>query len=103
MILLDVPKSVERDLAVNAVRSPLDPNKRAAKDRQGYKQDYQRALVADVDKKAADSVRQDPGRQGSRTTFEAQRGLVLNSDMIMGRLRRLNPSLVFQKAVARPE
>jgi len=101
MITLDVPKSVERSLAVNAVSSALSPEKRFQKDKEGYKRDYQHALVAESDQKAADSVRPDAGR--SRTVFEAQRGLLLDSSVIMERLKRLNSAFIFQRSIARPE
>lgn len=101
MIVLDLPKSVERERAVGAVRSTLDPNKRFLKDRSGYKQDYQKAILADANKKAADSVAPDNGRP--RTSLEAQRGIVLQSSTIMDRLKSLNPNLIFERSVARPQ
>jgi len=101
MILLDVPKSVERDLAVSAVKSTLSPEKRFLKDRSGYKRDYQKSLIADANKKAADSVAPDNGRQ--RTNIEAQRGIVLQSATIMERLKQLNARFIFERSVARPE
>ena len=101
MILLDVPKSVDRDLTVNAVRSAaLSPQERFAKDREGFKRDYQHALLADANDKAAHSVAPDNGRP--RTILEAQRGLVLDSSVITARLKSLNGEFVFQRAIADP-
>lgn len=101
LITLDVPTSVNRERAVNAVRSSLSPEKRFQRDRHGYKRDYQKSLIADADKKAADSVRADGGQ--SRTSFEARRGILLHSAVIIERLKQLNASFIFQQSVARPE
>lgn len=102
MILLDVPQSVERELKAQAVRLPsVSPETRFLKERQGYKKDYQQAVIADVDAKAAASVAPDNGRP--RYSLEAQRGIVLTSDTIIERLKKLNSNLVFQRSIARPE
>lgn len=102
MIVLDVPKSVERELKAQAVRLPsVSPETRFRKDRSGYKQDYQKDLLNDANQKAAASVAPDNGRP--RYSLEAQRGIVLDSSVIMSRLGQLNSSLIFERAVARPE
>jgi len=101
LLTLDAPASLSRELAVQKVSSHLSPETRFLCDRQGYKRDYQKALIADADKKAADSVRADAGQ--SRTSFEARKGILLNSSVITERLKKLNPGFIFQRSIARPE
>src|SRR5678815_741031 len=101
LLTLDAPASLQRERTVSAVRSALSPEKRFLHDREGYKRDYQKALIADADKKAADSVRADAGQ--SRTSFEARKGILLNSSVITERLKQLNSSFIFQRSIARPE
>lgn len=102
-ILLDVPSSVESARIKNQVRagSPLPPEIRAITEREGYKKDYQNALVNDADAKARDSVRVDNGRP--RTEWDASIGIPITAETFMRRLLQLNSSFWFERANADKE
>lgn len=103
MIILDVPSSVESAKASKKVMagSNLPPEIRAIKDREGYKKDYQNALSADANQKAADSVRVDNGRP--RTEWDASIGIPITAETFMRRLLQLNSSFWFERANADKE
>ena len=103
MIILDVPSSVESAKASNRVMagSALSSVERHQKDRFGYKREYQQALSADANQKAADSVRVDNGRP--RTELDASIGIPITADTFMRRLLQLNSSFWFERANADKE
>jgi hypothetical protein len=100
MIVLDVPKSVESALASNKViaGSALSSTERHAKDKAGYKREYQQALNTDANQKAAESVRVDNGRP--RTELDASIGIPITAETFMRRLLQLNSSFWFERANA---
>lgn len=102
-IILDVPSSVESARTKQQVRagSPLPPEIRAITEREGYKKDYQNALVNDVKKKAADAVALDNGRP--RTEYERSIGMPITAETFMRRLLQLNSSFWFERANADKE
>ena len=102
-IILDVPSSVESARTSNKVvaGSPLSSVERHTKDRAGYKREYQQALNADANKKAADSVRVDNGRP--RTELDASIGIPITAETFMRRLLQLNSSFWFERANADKE
>lgn len=99
-IILDVPSSVESARAKQQVRagSPLPPEIRAITEREGYKKEYQNALVNDADTKAKESVRVDNGRP--RTEWDASIGIPITAETFMRRLLQLNSSFWFERANA---
>lgn len=100
MIRLDVPRSVERELASRAVRSTaVSPEERFRKDREGFKRDYQRALFNDSESKRKAAVAPDGHRPTSE--YEAQKGIELTCEQICLRLRKCaNYPLWFEVANA---
>lgn len=103
LITLDVPSSIESARASQKVMagSSLTANSRFQKDKSGYKRDYQNALSADANKKAADSVRVDNGR--GRTEWDASIGIPIMAETFMRRLLQLNSSFWFERANADKE
>jgi len=100
-LILDLPASVDRELAVNSVSSNLSPQERHDKDRAGYKKEYQDALFNDAEQKKTQCIALDNGR--SRTNADECIGMPLHSDVFMQRLMQLNPSFWFEQSHADPE
>lgn len=98
IIRLDVPQSVERERQVNAVRSSLSPDKRYQIDRNGYKRIYQDSMLGDAKAKRDACTRPDAGRD--QTNAQQQMGIPLKCEVIVSRLKKLNPSLWFELAKA---
>lgn len=94
IIRLDVPQSVERERQVNAVRGSLSPDKRYQLDRKGYRRVYQDSLLNDAQQKRDACSRKDAGRD--QTNSQQQMGIPLKCEVIVSRLRKLNPSLWFE-------
>jgi len=103
LITLDIPSSVESAKITNKIMagSPVTPDSRFQKDKAGYKREYQNALTADANKKAAESVRVDNGRP--RTEWDASIGMPITAETFMRRLLQLNSSFWFERANADKE
>lgn len=99
-LILDIPQSVERERAVNAVRSSLPADVRFTLDREGYKRDYQNALYSDSQAKKVHG-RFDGERD--RTNQDAGIGMPIHSSVFIERLTKLNPSLWFWRSNADPD
>ena len=99
-LILDLPASLESAKTSNRVMagSSLPPEIRAIVDREGYKKEYQAALLNDSQGKKKAATRADNGR--SRTDAEQCIGMPIHSDLFMRRIIQLNSSLWFEEANA---
>lgn len=103
MIKLDVPEDVKLGFERARVMagSSLTPASRIAQDAAGYTRQFTDDCVDDHQQQRIEAAGEDAGRE--RSDAEAQMGRVLTGVQVEQKLKKLNPSLLFEDCKAFPE
>lgn len=99
---LELPAEVQRAFERSRVASPgVTPAARFAQESMEITRRYSDDAVKQAEGQRGEAIKQDAGRP--RDDMEAQAGRILTGVQVEAKLKKLNPSLMFEDCVAFPE